>query len=244
MDELDLPKNVKDISGIRVGMLVVKKFSHIQNHRAVWLCDCDCGTKMVPKYGNLLTRKNPTKSCGCLQKNIAKNNVSKIISKNIGRIKGNKYIKNDKYYEGYDLNNNLFLIDADDYDRVSKHTWCFNNNGYFSTIINDKKIYLHRFILGCENDNRNVVVDHINGDRFDCRKDNLRKCDYFVNAWNSATVNKFGAKNIRKRGNKYEVRASYMGKSYNLGNYSNLQDAVEARIIFEKEHYSEYRREK
>lgn len=43
---MKLPKNVKDISGLRVGRLVVKEFSHLQNHKAIWLCDCDCGTKL------------------------------------------------------------------------------------------------------------------------------------------------------------------------------------------------------
>lgn len=44
---MELPKNVKDISGLRVGRLVVKEFSHLQNHKAIWLCDCDCGNDIV-----------------------------------------------------------------------------------------------------------------------------------------------------------------------------------------------------
>lgn len=30
---MELPKNVKDISGLRVGRLVVKEFSNLQNHK-------------------------------------------------------------------------------------------------------------------------------------------------------------------------------------------------------------------
>lgn len=237
-----LPKNVKDISGLKVGRLQVIKFSHMQNHKAVWLCDCDCGNKAVPIYGCALTSKRPTRSCGCLQREFSKENIKKVSKNNIGKRKGNKYIKHERYYEGFDCNNNVYLIDAIDYEKISKYTWHINDNGYFSTIINNTKIYLHRFILDCSR-NDGIIVDHINGVRSDCIKNNLRKADRFVNAWNAETVNKYGAKNIRKRGNKYEVRAVYRGTAYYIGLFTNLDEAIKARVDFENEHYPEYRRE-
>lgn len=239
---MELPKNVKDISGLRVGRLVVKEFSHLQNHKAIWLCDCDCGNKAIPKYGFTLTSKNPTQSCGCLQREFSKENIKKVSKCNIGKRKGNKYTKYEDYYEGFDCNGNVFLIDISDYEKVSKNTWCINDNGYFSTIINDKKVYLHRFVLNCSY-NDEVIVDHINGVRSDCRKKNLRKADRFVNAWNAETINKYGAKNIRKRGRKYEVRGVYKGITYYIGSFENLDKAIKARIDFENEHYPEYRRD-
>lgn len=84
---MELPKNVKDISGLRVGRLVVKEFSHLQNHKAIWLCDCDCGNKAIPKYGFTLTSKNPTQSCGCLQREFSKENIKKVSKGNIGKRK-------------------------------------------------------------------------------------------------------------------------------------------------------------
>lgn len=239
---MKLPKNVKDISGLRVGRLVVKEFSHLQNHKAIWLCDCDCGNKAIPKYGFTLTSKNPTQSCGCLQREFSKENIKKVSKGNIGKRKGNKYIKYESYYEGFDCNDNVFLIDISDYEKVSMYTWHINDNGYFSTIINNQKVYLHRFVLNCSY-NDGVVVDHINGVRSDCRSVNLRKADRFVNAWNAETINKYGAKNIRKRGSKYEVRAVYKGAAYYIGLFANLDKAIKARIDFENEHYPEYRRD-
>lgn len=239
---MTLPKNVKDLSGLRVGRLIVKQFSHMQNHKAVWLCDCDCGNKSIPKYGCSLTGKNPTKSCGCLQKEFSKENIKKTIKSNIGRRKGNEYVKHQEYYEGFDSNENVFLIDLDDFNIVSQHTWIINDNGYFSTLINDKKVYLHRFILGCSH-NDGIVVDHIDGNRSDCRKKNLRKGDRFINAWNAKTINRYGAKNIRKRCNKYEVRATYKGTQYYIGLFADLKDAVKARVDFENKNYPEYRRD-
>lgn len=243
-EEVNLPQNVKDLTGLRVGRLTVKRFSHInEHHKSIWICDCDCGNKSIPKYGDCLTRKNPTRSCGCLQREFSKRNIKEVCRYNIGKVKGNKYIEYDSYYEGRDLNDNVYVIDKDDYEIVSKHTWCINDNNYFSTIIDDNKVYLHRFILGCSSGD-GAVVDHINGERYDCRKSNLRKADYYVNSWNTITTNRYGAKNIRKRGNKYEVRASYYNEVFYLGLYENIDDAIKARTDFENINYGEYRRNK
>lgn len=239
---MKLPKNVKDISGLRIGRLVVREFSHLQNHKAIWFCDYDCGSKAIPKYGYALTSKNPTQSCGCLQRELAKENIKKVSNGNIGKRKGNRYIKHESYYEGFDCNGNVFLIDDTDYEKVSQYTWCINDNGYFSTTINEQKVYLHRFVLDCSY-NDGIIVDHIDGVRSDCRKKNLRKADRFVNAWNVKTINKYGAKNIRKRGRKYEVRAMYKGTTYYIGLFASLNEAIKARTDFENEHYPEYRRD-
>lgn len=206
----------------------------------MWLCECECGNrKVIQSY--CLTKKNPTQSCGCIQKNFAKKNIKNVCKINTGRIKGNRYAKHEEYYEGYDLNNNVFLFDESDYDKISKHTWRINDNGYFSTQINDHKVYLHRFVLDCTF-NDGIIVDHIDGNRFDCRKNNLRKANYYINAWNTYMQNKYGAKNIRKRGKKYEVRATFNYDDYNLGTYDDIEDAIAARVQFENDNYKEYRR--
>lgn len=229
------------MTGIKIGRLTVKEFSHIDDkHHAMWLCDCDCGNKDVLIQGNALRRNPPTQSCGCLQREYSREHIKEVIQANVGKVKGNKYVEHDEYYVGYDINNNKYIIDKDDYELVSKYTWHINDNDYFSTLSKGKKIYLHRLILGCDG-NDGIVVDHINGNRFDCRKCNLRKGDYFINAWNAETVNKYGAKNIRKRC-KYEVRCTYKNREYNLGTFDDINDAVNARIEFEKTHYNEYRR--
>lgn len=62
-------------------------------------------------------------------------------------------------------------IDLEDLDKISKYKWC-SGHGYAGTTGMGKTTYMHRFLLIKENDKR--VVHHINGDRLDNRKDNLR----------------------------------------------------------------------
>jgi hypothetical protein len=53
---------------------VIMDFGRDKYKRALWLCECSCGQeKIIP--GNYL-RSGDTKSCGCLQKEIAKKTMS------------------------------------------------------------------------------------------------------------------------------------------------------------------------
>jgi len=61
--ELVRELNMIDISGVRFGRLVGKRFLEIRKNQAFWICGCDCGKEFVAKVGNL--RNGNTKSCGC-----------------------------------------------------------------------------------------------------------------------------------------------------------------------------------
>lgn len=237
-------KRIKDITGLEVGLLKVRCFDHIdpKTKSAMWLCDCKCGsTKIIASYN--LTRKHPTMSCGCLQKEFAKKQILKTIQNNVGKIKGNNYTFLDNMVIGYDSRNfHEFYFDKDDYDVVSKYTWYEEDNGYIATFsTSGEKIYLHRLVLGCVK-NDGVIVDHINGKRFDCVKTNLRKADRYINAWNSAGYGKSGIKGVRFRDGKYEAKITYKGQEEYLGRFNKIEDAEEKRVSREIELYPEYRR--
>ena len=65
------------------------------------------------------------------------------------------------------------LIDLEDVDKVKDHKWRMLKNGYVSTQINKKIIYLHRLIMDCPED---MNVDHINHNKLNNKKYNLRIC--------------------------------------------------------------------
>lgn len=60
-------ERTKDMTGVRVGMLVVERQAPSASQSARWYCRCDCGgTKVVP--GNQLRialRRGHVSSCGC-----------------------------------------------------------------------------------------------------------------------------------------------------------------------------------
>lgn len=76
-----------------------------------------------------------------------------------------------------------FLIDLDDLERVIAHKWRFTRNTYATGV--QKPILIHRFIM---NPSEGEVVDHINGNRQDNRKSNLRVTTQQKNLINKALL--------------------------------------------------------
>lgn len=62
-------------------------------------------------------------------------------------------------------------VDPEDYDRVVEHSWYFHNMGYAMATIEGKQTYMHRFIM---NTPKGLHTDHINHDKLDNRRSNLR----------------------------------------------------------------------
>lgn len=72
-----------------------------------------------------------------------------------------------------------FKVDWQDYINIRKYSWNRNNSGYF---VAKKSIgLLHRYITQCPDE---FVVDHINGDRSDNRRCNLRVVTHKENMQN------------------------------------------------------------
>lgn len=160
---LEYKKQKYDKKGIRRGF------------RYYYKCQCDCGNEVVVELSNLKTGN--TKSCGCKRKNIDRKPNQL-----------NQYIFKDNYGIGIANNTkNKFYFDVDDYYKIKDLAWYENSKGY---IINRKKgnmILLHRFVLDAESDN---FVDHINRNRLDNRKQNLRFCTPQENSINRNVINK------------------------------------------------------
>jgi len=87
--------------------------------------------------------------------------------------------------------NQVALIDLEDYPRISIHKWCVIKVGqhakYFYALRNKngKNVLLHREILNLPK-GRIPLVDHINGNGLDNRKSNLRVCSNQENSCNQA----------------------------------------------------------
>lgn len=59
---------IKNEIGQKYGYLTVMKQAPNRDKRAFWECQCDCGNIIVVSGSCLRRKKNPTRSCGCLNK--------------------------------------------------------------------------------------------------------------------------------------------------------------------------------
>ena len=126
--------------------------------------------------------------------------------------------------------NPSFLVDSEDLERVMNFgNWCTNADGY---IINQKEkttILLHRFIAVPPN---NKEIDHINGDKSDNRKLNLRACNNKQNIRNRLLTksNTSGYKGVSWINREKEWQASICvnRKQIYLGIYDKPEQAAEA----------------
>jgi len=130
----------------------------------------------------------------------------------------------------------LFLIDAEDWPRISGFKWYVSSDGgtrmYVSTYIGKKKSYLHRMILEPSNGQR---VDHCNGDPLDNRKANLRLATHQQNMFNRRKPRTYGRKPTasshkgvtwdRSRG-RYKAQIVKNGINYNLGHFTDEKRAA------------------
>jgi len=85
------------------------------------------------------------------------------------------------------LNNGMeMLVDDDDYEHLSKYKWFYHPKGYAMRKTSKNgvniQIRVHRLVVNAP---PGVHVDHINGNKLDNRKCNLRFCTNQQNRWNS-----------------------------------------------------------
>lgn len=122
------------------------------------------------------------------------------------------------------------LVDDEDYDFLMQWKWTFSNGyAYRLKTINGKgkKFWLHRMVNKTPD---GLFTDHINGNRLDCRKGNLRDCTYSQNNKNAATRkdNKSGFRGVYwEKGMKaWRCVIQSNGKRETLGFYENPEEAA------------------
>lgn len=87
------------------------------------------------------------------------------------------------------------LVDDEDYARVSRYSWHLQSEGYAAARINYKIVLMHRVLMG-EPPFARAWVDHINGDRLDNRRENLR--------WVSVTQNHANRRKSERTSSRYK----------------------------------------
>ena len=216
-----------DLTGQRFGRLVViKLLTSKGTKRLKWLCKCDCGNECVVLGHNLVG--GHTKSCGCLRKE----KTRKIT-----------YSFYEDYIIGDDGCGHQFMIDNDDFDRIKERHWTYSE-GYWSTYIkiDDKgtRVGMHTFIIQPKD---GYVIDHVDRNRSNNRKYNLRQATVSQNSMNKTLrKNNSGITGVRldKRCNKWRAVITLNQKFIWLGEYTDKDDAIKARLLAEAKYFGDF----
>ncbi len=139
-------------------------------------------------------------------------------------------------------------VDDEDYSRVKDFRWQDGGRGYVlyhlpTTVYGQPKqdVRLHHCIIGFPLAGK--VVDHINRDKLDNRKSNLRIVTKDINCFNSKYKNTHsGYRGVTYCKRDKMWRAHYSPKKQkqiNLGWYFNKKDAINARHLYEQSKFGQ-----
>lgn len=143
-----------------------------------------CGNQSVKKIGNMKT--GSPDCCDCCPPNY-------------------RFIVKDGIATGHLQDGTVFCIDEEDIPLVSAKRWYVNDGGYIfrREAMTRKPERLHRTLLGLSSED-DCVVDHINRNKLDNRKSNLRVTTQTYNCYNSS---------LRKDNSTGYIGVSYSSKA-------------------------------
>jgi len=137
------------------------------------------------------------------------------------------------------------IVDAEDYEWLSKYKWCAvkkRNTWYAKTLrLDGGRLSMHRLIAGAP---RGLIVDHIDHNGLNNRKDNLRLC---TNAQNQCNRLPLKGSTSRHKGvswckshNKYNAAIYHKSKRYHLGWFVDPDEAAKAYDKKAKELFGQF----
>ncbi len=136
----------------------------------------------------------------------------------------------------------VVLVDNEDYEELSKYRWHVNGKYASRSVFPNRRIYMHRLILGAK---AGEEVDHIDQNKFNNTRENLRICSRSENMQNrTLRTNKSGFVGVyfdRKRG-LWRSKITAAGKFKHLGHFELPQEAARAYDCAAKEIYGKHAR--
>lgn len=197
-----------------------------------WKCLCECGNYIITTSSRL--KNGHTKSCGCYAIELSKQRMIENSKYYLSLRKPKKLEKNEiidkKDYLIILCSNKEVLIDKEDYNKICENKW-YISNGY---CYNSQGQSLHRKIMNAK---EGQIIDHINNNKLDNRKDNLR----FVTKSQNGQNRKCKGITYDKKRQKWCVNIVVNKKKYYLGRYKTEEEALLVRKEAEIKYQGEYR---
>lgn len=137
-------------------------------------------------------------------------------------------------------------VDEEDFEKFGGMKWyasfCKSINNFYACRKTKKIYYLHRVIMGSP---EGMVVDHINHDTLDNRRENLRICTQNQNMMNrigSSSHSKSGIRGVywHKRAGKWTSQIHINGKAKHLGLFVSVDEAIASFAEANKKYYGDF----
>lgn len=135
--------------------------------------------------------------------------------------------------------NQFTIVDDEDFEWLNQWKWRTHSKGYVVRMVGGRKdahmIYMHRLINKTP---RGMETDHINRNKLDNRKCNLRSVFGTENQLNTGLWghNTSGYKGVvwNKKLNKWQAQIQIAKKNRNLGCFDDIKKAYEVRTEAER----------
>lgn len=222
----------KDLTGQTFGFLtVLRDAGRSKSGDVLWECECSCPDRnhVIVTSSNL--QRGHTQSCGCY----AKSQTSK------AQKKTTRFDIIGDIAVGYTSNNEQFLVDAINVEKLKHQSWWYTKRGYLTGIVDGKHVLMHRLLTNCDNEH---VVDHKNHITGDNRLCNLRVCTVSENQYNRQMQNNNTSGSIGvswdKRYGKWRAYIAVEKQRIELGKFDQYEDAVNARRDAEDKYHKEF----
>lgn len=205
-----------NLKGLKFNMLTVIEYSHMdKNNGAIWDCLCDCGKSTLVATSRL--SKGYTKSCGCLRleeankSNTTHGQINTPLYRRWASIKSRCKNLENPTYGGKGIQ----------YDERWE-----NFEAFYEDMAEGFSEYL-------EIDRIDVTEGY---SKENCRWVTHNENNYNKNKQSNNISGKTGVSYI-ERLSKYRAYITVDGKQINLGIYSNIEDAIDARKAGELKYY-------
>jgi hypothetical protein len=125
------------------------------------------------------------------------------------------------------------LLSKEDYEKIKHKKLSMIQGGYVMIWADGKIQYLHRWLLNLTTGD-GIHVDHADGDKLNCTRENIRIGSRSENMCNRKKLCVFDKepsskyKGVRKAGNRYRAVIKKDGVTYDLGSFQTEIEAAQA----------------